>query len=174
MELSGDNQTNEDPRVKKFMDGFRLQREDLEEAILDGEEKLEALEDLEEEILKRATVVEEQVTSLKEFIAANLHSAVKPELLLKNESAFDACFVVDMLRLREALDAEKERLTNILEEKKQAQQKVTQSYNSFLIERQNIAMSQEFKQDNAGVKQNMLDLFVENQSKLLAELGTLF
>ena len=35
-------------------------------------------------------------------------------------------------------------------------------------------MSQEFKRANPGARQSMIDIFVENQSKLMAELGTLF
>ena len=66
------------------MDGFRIQREILEEAIIDGEEKIVAVESLEEEILQRAATIEEQVASLKEFIAENQQTAEKPELLLAN------------------------------------------------------------------------------------------
>ena len=35
-------------------------------------------------------------------------------------------------------------------------------------------MSKDFNQANPNSKQSMIDLFVKNQSKLMAELGTLF
>ena len=56
---------------------------------MDGEEKTIAIESLEEEILQRASVIEEQVASLKEFIAANQQTTEKPELLLTNGPAYE-------------------------------------------------------------------------------------
>ena len=101
------------------MDGFRIKRDDLEEAILSGEEKVQDIESLEEEILKRAADIEEQVASFKEFIAANIQTDEKPELILTKGSIYEECFIADMSRLKETLNAEKEELSKTLEDNKE-------------------------------------------------------
>ena len=71
MELSRhiDNQSH--TGVDKFIEGLRVQREELEEAIIECEEKQLQMESVEEEILERAVGIKEQIEQFKAFLAEN-------------------------------------------------------------------------------------------------------
>ena len=110
--------------MDKFLEGIRAQREELEEAIMECEEKQQQMESVEEEILKRATEISEQINEFKSFLIKNTANAL----------AFASCIVFDTEKIKDILNVEKEALNKDLEKSKKSQMKLKESFNAFLIE----------------------------------------
>ena len=61
----GHNSINFDQQITKFTETIQIQREHLEECVLECEERQLSLETVEEEIISRATDIAEKIEILK-------------------------------------------------------------------------------------------------------------
>ena len=79
-------------------------KEQSEEAIRLCELRVDQINNLSEELIDKAKLIEELVKNIKMIFAQNLHTPDNPERLLKcQQKVYEDCFLVDMEALQKAL-----------------------------------------------------------------------
>ena len=62
------------------------------------------MQNLSEELIEKASLIEELIANFRNTISLNLHTQLNPERLLKcPQSTYDTCFFAEMQQLKQAL-----------------------------------------------------------------------
>ena len=97
------------------------------------------MQNLSEELVEKATLINELIINFRNTIAENLHTPMNPERLLKcPQSAYDSCFFADIPQLQEALARDTQSWQANLEVANQRADNVSKNYEKFLAEQQNV------------------------------------
>ena len=101
------------------------------------ERRVEQMQNLSEELIEKATLIEDLVQNMKMIIAFNLHTPANPERLLKcTQDTYDECFLADVAKLKEALARDKQAWQASLDEAHKRSKQVAENYDAFLAQQQ--------------------------------------